>query len=158
MEADRLVREKGFAPGEAQRRAMAAFGGVDKHKEALRDGRGTAWLTGLSLDLKLGGRTLAKYPGVSIVGGLAMTIGVGAAYFEVVGDLLRPRLPFAEGERIVGLRNGRLAENDPELRSLPDFAVWRAELRSVQDIGAFREDSTQRRSGDAAGELARWRS
>src|SRR5687767_11305055 len=71
MEADRLVREKGLTPAEARRRAMAAFGGVDKHKEALRDGRGTAWLTGLSLDFKLGMRTLAKYPGVSIVGGLA---------------------------------------------------------------------------------------
>ncbi len=59
MEAERLVRDKGLAPEEARRRAMAAFGGVDKHKEALRDGRGTAWLTGLSLDLKLGVRTVA---------------------------------------------------------------------------------------------------
>jgi putative ABC transport system permease protein len=156
MEADRLVREQGLALGEARRRAMAAFGGVDKYKEALRDGRGTAWLTGLSLDLKLGMRTLAKYPGVSIVGGLAMAIGVGlgAAYFEIVGDLLRPRLPFAEGERIVGLRNWDVAENDPELRSISDFAVWRSHLRSVQDVGAFR--SIQRNVGpaDAAGEPA----
>jgi hypothetical protein len=88
METDRLLREDGLSPEEARRRAFAAFGGVEKHKEALRDGRGFAWLGGLSLDLKLGVRTLAKYPGVSIVGGLAMVIGVGlgAAYLEVVND------------------------------------------------------------------------
>ena len=72
--------------------ALAAFGGVEKHKEALRDGRGVAWIGGLSLDLKLSVRTLARYPGVTIVGGLAMTIGVGlgAAYLEVVNDFLHP--------------------------------------------------------------------
>jgi putative ABC transport system permease protein len=139
MEAERLVREKGIAPEEARRRALVAFGGIDKHKEALRDGRGTAWLTGLSLDLKLGVRTLAKYPGVSIVGALAMTIGVGlgAAYLD-----------------IVGLRNWDVAENDPDLRSMHDFAVWRAELRSVQDIGAFRTIERNVGPADAAAEPA----
>src|SRR5688572_22578174 len=72
METDRLMREKALPASEARRQALAAFGGVEKHKEALRDGRGLAWLGGLSLDLKLGIRTLARYPGVTIVGGLAM--------------------------------------------------------------------------------------
>ena len=39
-------------------RALVAFGGVERHKEELRDGRGRAWFDGLSLDLKLGGRML----------------------------------------------------------------------------------------------------
>jgi hypothetical protein len=54
METDHLVRAKGLAPDEARRHALAAFGGVEKYKEALRDGRGLAWLSGLSLDVKLG--------------------------------------------------------------------------------------------------------
>ena len=48
LETDRLMREEGLAPDEARRRALAAFGGVEKHKEALRDGRGLAWLGGFS--------------------------------------------------------------------------------------------------------------
>ena len=36
MESERLVREHGLEPNEARRRALAAFGGVENHKEALR--------------------------------------------------------------------------------------------------------------------------
>ena len=42
MEAERLVREAGLAPEEARRRALATFGGVENHKEALRTDRGLA--------------------------------------------------------------------------------------------------------------------
>src|SRR3970040_381636 len=44
METDQLMRANGLAADEARRQALAAFGGVEKHKEALRDGRGLAWL------------------------------------------------------------------------------------------------------------------
>lgn len=150
MESERLMREHRLGPAEARRRALAAFGGVEKHKEALREGRGLAWLGGLSLDLKLGVRTLARYPGVSIVGGLAMAIGVGlgAAYLEVVNDLLRPTLPFAESDRIVGLRNWDVEANDPEPRAMHDFVVWREALESIQELGAFR--SIERNLGAAS--------
>ena len=76
METDRLMREKGLDAVEARRRALVAFGGVEKHKEALRDGRGLAWLGGLALDLKLGGRMLIKYPWLTLVGGLAMAFAI----------------------------------------------------------------------------------
>jgi hypothetical protein len=36
MEAARLVREKHLPPNEARRRALATFGRVTQHKEALR--------------------------------------------------------------------------------------------------------------------------
>src|SRR5918995_2707721 len=66
METERLVREQGLDAVEARRRALVAFGGVEQHKEALRDGRGLAWLGGLTLDLKLGVRMLMKYPGLTL--------------------------------------------------------------------------------------------
>jgi putative ABC transport system permease protein len=140
METELLMRAKGLAYGEARRQALVAFGGMEKHREELRDGRGFAWLGGLSLDLKLSARTLARYPGVTIVGGLALAIGIGlgAAYLELVNDILHPSLPLDEGERIVGLQNWDVAENDPEPRSLHDFAVWREQLKTVQHVGAFR--------------------
>lgn len=68
METDRLVREERLSPEEARRRALVAFGGVTQHKEALREGRGLAWLGGLSLDMKLALRMLRKYPGLTEIG------------------------------------------------------------------------------------------
>ena len=76
MESVRLVREKGLAPDDARRRALVTFGGVQQHRETLREGRGTSSLNGLSLDLKLGLRMLVKYPGLTVVGGLAMAFGI----------------------------------------------------------------------------------
>lgn len=118
--------------------------------------RGTrgGWLAslgGFSLDARLGVRMLVKHPGVTLVGGLAMTIGIGlgAGYFELITDITDPTLPFAEGERIVGVRNWDPLENDPAPRASYDFLIWREELESVRDLGAFQ--SIERNLALAAG-------
>jgi hypothetical protein len=56
-------------------------------------------------DLKLGGRMLVKYPGLTIVGGFAMAvaIAVGATAFEAISDILDGTLPFPGGDRVVEL-------------------------------------------------------
>lgn len=53
--------------------------GVERFKEEVRDARGLAWLTGMSLDFRLGGRMLVKYPGLTLVGTLAITFATGVA-------------------------------------------------------------------------------
>jgi putative ABC transport system permease protein len=112
-----------------------------RYKEELGDGRGRAWFDGFSLDLKLGGRMLVKYPGLTIVGGLAMAfaICVGTVIFEVLGLFVHPTLPLPAGERIVQIRNWDVAANRPEQRALHDFVVWRGALRSVTELGAWRD-------------------
>src|ERR671918_725270 len=127
METERMVREQGLDAVEARRRALVAFGGVERHKEELRDGRGRAWLDAFSLDLKLGGRMLVKYPGLTIVGGLAMAfaICVGTVIFQVLTLLHYPALPLPAGDRIVEIRSWDVAANDDETRALYDFGVWR---------------------------------
>jgi hypothetical protein len=35
--------------GDAEARTLVAFGGIERHKEELRDGRGLAWLGGMRL-------------------------------------------------------------------------------------------------------------
>ena len=62
--------------------------GVEKHKEALRDGRGLAWVSWL--DWKLGARLLLKYPALTIIGGLSLAaaIAIGAVGIEVADELL----------------------------------------------------------------------
>ena len=139
METQRLVREEGLDPGEAQRRALVAFGGVQQHRETLRAGRGTAWFSGLSLDFKLGLRMLVKYPGLAIIGGLAMAFGIwfGAVTFQMFGMITNAKLPLPDGDRIVKIENFDAKILNEEDRVLFDYQLWRA-MRSITDIGAYR--------------------
>ena len=141
METNRLIREERLSPEDARRRARATFGGVTQYTETLKDGRGFAWLGGMSLDLKLGGRMLVKYPGLTLIGGLAMAFAIwmGAVTFEMVNMLMNPKLPLPAGDRIVQLRNWDVEKNDSESRSLYDFIVWRGALTKVTDIGAWQD-------------------
>jgi predicted permease len=97
-----------------------------------------------ALDFTLGVRMLRRYPGLTIVAGLALgfAIAVGAITFEVVTQILRPTLPLAEADRIVGFRLWN-AETSQETRpTATDLTTWRTQLRSVEHISAFR--STER--------------
>ena len=143
METERLVREQGLEPREARRRAVIAFGIAEQHKDALRDGRGLAWFGGLALDFRLGARMLRKYPGLTAVGGLAMAFAIfaGVVTFEVVRMLVYPTLPLPGGDRIVQVRNWDTQTSQAELRVQREFMTWRASLRSLADLGAFRDRS-----------------
>jgi hypothetical protein len=138
METERLVREKGLTPDEARRRALVTFGGVQQHRETLREGRGTAWLNGMSLDLKLGSRMLVKYPGLTVVGGLAMAFGIwfGAVTFEMLGIVTTTKLPLPDADRIVQIEIWDVKANNAEEKALHDFQLWRSSVRSVTDFGA----------------------
>jgi predicted permease len=157
METNRLVREEGLDPGEARRRALIAFGGEERHGEALRDGRGLAWLGGLSLDFRLGFRMLVKYPGLTIVGGLAMAFAIwaGAVTFVLVGQFINPSLPLPGGDRIVEIRNWDVSAARVESRALSDFLVWRDALQSVTDLGAWRDVTRNLMIGNAGGRPVR---
>lgn len=97
-------------------------------------GVGVSWL-----DFKLGFRMLVKYPGLTVVAGLAIAFAVtlGAGSHELVRDLAYPDLPLDEGDRIVEIRNQDVSKRLTDPRALHDFVVWRDELRSVQEIGAY---------------------
>jgi putative ABC transport system permease protein len=142
METARLMREAGISRDEARRRALAAFGGVQNHRESMRDGRGTVWLSGLSLDLKLGFRMLVKYPGLTLVGGLAMAFGIwfGAVTFHMYGLVTGKELPLPDGDRIVKIQNWDAKVLKEEDRVLYDYQFWRS-ARSITDIGAYRDAS-----------------
>lgn len=154
MEADHLMRGRGLAADEARRQALAAFGGVQKHKEELREGRGLAWLGGLSLDVKLGFRMLLKYPGLTLAGGLAIAIaiGIGAGWYDLTGKILSPRIPLPEGDRIVTIETQDARTNAPEHRVLHDFQEWRHALATIEDLGAYRTDTRNLIVGNAAPE------
>ncbi len=107
-----------------------------------------------SLDLRLGLRMLVRYPGLTLVGGLAIAfaIWVGAGAFEFINQVIYPRLPLEQGERIVGIQNLNRASAAVETPTLHDFAAWRGELRTVEEMGAFRLLERNLLSGDGGGE------
>src|SRR5687768_5070588 len=100
-----------------------------------------SWARGVSLDVKLGGRMLAKYPGITLVGGIAMAFAIwfGTVTFEMFGLVVNPKLPLPGGDRIVQVFNWDAKASVPEKRSVHDLPAWREGLRTVTDLGAFRD-------------------
>ena len=94
----------------------------------------------LMQDYKLGLRMLAKYPGLTIAGGLALAIaiGIGAAWFDVTRQMWRPTIPLPEGDRIVEIEMRDPRKNGDEHRIMHDFVGWRRAARAVTDLGAYR--------------------
>ena len=90
------------------------------------------------LDFKLGLRMLARYPGLTAVGTLAIAVAIalGTLYFEAVDKWQNPRLPVRGADRLVSIRSWDVRAAGTEGRSLHDFAAWRAQARTVEHLGA----------------------
>ena len=90
------------------------------------------------LDFRLGLRMLARYPGLTVVGTTAMAVAIalGLLYFEGINKWLNPRLPIANGDRVISIHNWDANEVRAEPRSLYDFTVWREQTRTIHEIGA----------------------
>jgi putative ABC transport system permease protein len=131
---------KGMPTDDARLAARRAFGGVEQAKEHQRDARGFRWLDNWRMDFKLGARMLAKYPGLSLIGGAGLAVGVaiGAAFFAFAYSLFNATLPVEGGERIVALENWDIDANSEMRRSMHDLPMWQREMKTVGEIGAFR--------------------
>ena len=107
---------------------------------------GMSWL-----DVKLGFRMLARFPGLTIAGGLALAIaiGVGAGWFDLFRDLFRPSIPLPESHRLVEIEMRDAAGSQDERRLLHDFMAWRRDVRSIEEIGAYRTLERNLILGDA---------
>ncbi|MDQ3069494.1 MAG: hypothetical protein M3R55_07170, partial [Acidobacteriota bacterium] len=132
----RMIRESSAGPAPLTWALLAEFqdviaGAVGERFSARRTTQGAPMFStrssrvfgafaGWPMDLKLGVRMLVKYPGLTILGGVAMAfaICVGLAIFQVVGLFTNPTLPLSEGPRLVEIRNMDLAANDEEEKIL----------------------------------------
>ena len=143
---------RGMDPDAARRAAMDRLGDVERTRmdcvallsaerrtEERRMRLNVSWL-----DVKLGVRMLAKYPGLSLVSviGMAVAIAIGAGYFAAYDALLDPALPMDDGDRVVALRYRDVSRPGPNAAvSAHDYLAWRAALGSVRDLSAFRSQS-----------------
>ena len=113
---------------------------------------GVSWL-----DFKVGARMLARYPGLTLVGtvAIAVAIALGSLYFEAVNKWQNPRLPIADADRVVSIRNWDVDAFRPEGRLLHDFAIWREQVRTIDDLGAAILYVRNLETGDGAVEPVR---
>ena len=69
---------------------------------------------------------------LTLAGGLALAvaIGLGAGWYDVMRNQLHPTLPVPDGDRLVEIEVRDAASNAAELRVLHDFNNWRTEEHS----------------------------
>ncbi len=141
MEAERLRREDGLSSEESHRQAVLAFGGVEKHREEMREGRRIPLLEEIWRDLRYAARSLSRAPGFTTAAVLTLALGVGAntAVFGLVSaTLLRP-LPFPAPDRLVALYQsyeGTDRESQATPWSYPEFAALRSNLTTIPEMAA----------------------
>ena len=142
--------ERGMSPGEARRRAMLAFGGVERAKESVRDERLTRWLEELAADFRLALRGFRRQPAytIGIITLIALGIGPNAAIFSVVNHTLLSPIPFRDGNRMVALSATAGGGRILSARTKADVDLWRARARTVESITFV--DPRQYTLGDTA--------
>jgi putative ABC transport system permease protein len=131
---------RGLTVEEARRAARVQLGGVTQLRESWRAAWGLPWLGGFALDARLGLRMLRRSWGLTLAGGLAMTIviTVAAVVFVFLDQFMgRTAPPLDQGERVVALQSWDAEAHRRRDVSRGDLERWGATLQSVQDLGGF---------------------
>jgi putative ABC transport system permease protein len=105
LETDALIA-RGMTPAAARDAARQRFGSVALVKDDCRESWGVRALDMLGQDVRFALRNLRKYKSYTAVVLLTLALGIGAntAIFSVVHAVLLRPLPYANGERLVEVR------------------------------------------------------
>ncbi len=138
MEQARLMRD-GLSPEAARRQARVTFGGLDGHRETMRDGRGARWLDDLGADVRYALRAMRRSPGYALAVALTLGVGIGVNGMVVgyVNAILFRPIPAREPDRLVALfqrdaRTGRIGELGYE-----DYLDYRERSGAFADLAAM---------------------
>lgn len=141
LETEKHIRA-GLDPVEARRRAAVAFGGVQQHREAVREARFFAWVHHAIRDARYVLRGMRHRPG--FVGAILLTLGLGigasVAMFATANALFFRPLPFANEDRLVMLFETNPEFNWTEAQAAPaNFLDWRERVAAFEDVAAYPE-------------------
>jgi len=145
---------RGHTPADARRRALLAFGGVTRTREAHRDVRVVPWLTDVLGDVRFALRSLKRSPIIACAAIVTLALGIGAAtaiYTVVSAVILRP-LPFPQSERlfVVGEENAERAWHRQDATPA-NFLDWKEQVPAFQSVAGFSDghsSATMTGSGD----------
>jgi putative ABC transport system permease protein len=131
-------QRNGLSADAARDAARRDFGGIEGHKEHVRDQRGLPWLRDVGRDLRHGVRVLQRNPGFAsgVILTLALGIGMATAVFTVLdGVVLRP-LPLPHAERLVWIATSG-GPGEPDFITGPDFMQWHEQARAFDRLVAY---------------------
>lgn len=138
---EREVRDNvaaGMPATEARRRALVAFGGVERLKEEVRDVRGARLLDDAGRDVVVAIRGFGRQPVFLATVLLTLAIGIGGnvAMFGILEAVLFRPLPYVAPDRLV---LGRVTyDGEPgNTVSAPDYFDVREQARSFVSLSAF---------------------
>jgi putative ABC transport system permease protein len=140
METERNMRA-GVPPAEARRRALVAFGGAERYREAALDERALRPFDDVLRDTRQGARSLLRSPIFTLAAVVSLALGTGAAtaVFTIAdGVVLRP-LAYADAERLYTLYEAR-PSGGHRTASYPTFSDWRSRLTSFEAVAYIRGD------------------
>ncbi|NNL31366.1 MAG: FtsX-like permease family protein [Gemmatimonadetes bacterium] len=137
METDRLVAE-GVPPDEARRRALVAFGGVERFQQQVRESRWTWPFETAMQDARYAVRALLRRPlfAVSAIGTMAVAIGAATTFFSAVEAVLLRPLPVPEPERLLAMEIVTESARRTSVVSLPDYVDFREGVAGTLDLAA----------------------
>ncbi len=154
METEKRVRE-GLSPAEARRRALVAFGGVERHRERLREGRTAPLFDAMAGDFRSALRAVRRDPLFSFLAAITIALGVGAtaSVFSAVNSLVLRTVDLPKADRLAGLmeeRVGAMSQGAEGVR-LPRIRYEKYVERTsdlFSSLAAFRYESFALRLGD----------
>lgn len=137
LETEDLMRE-GYPRDEAVRRANVAFGGVERHKEEVRDARGVRSLEDLLRDLAYIVRSLRRAPAFTfaVIFSLALGIGANSTMFTIINAVLLRPLPYPGAGELFGVTSTTKGRAEDGLYE-PYYQDWARVSRTVSAIGLY---------------------
>lgn len=141
MRTEDLVRE-GMSRREAARKARLEFGHVESWRTEGRAARGLAVLDRLrfsGIDVKLGARMLWKYPGLTLVAGFALAVGIPVGLAPMhLAEVVEAPLPEDPENRIRSIRLWDPATQGLASVRYDDYRFWQENLGGFGSVGAYR--------------------
>jgi putative ABC transport system permease protein len=135
LETEELIRTEGLSRDEARRRALAAFGGVERYRAAHRDARGFVWADMLGRDFRHAVRSLRRSPGFVLVSTLTLglALGLGVTTYAMLDAVWHPYTPVRDADRVYSVRmwGGGLSER---VRGWDQYARLREQGRFYEAI------------------------
>lgn len=141
METRRNI-QAGMSPAQARRQALVQFGGVETHKDGVRDERGTGWLDDGWNDIRFAARSLLRRPGFTAVATITLALGIGATttLFGVVKRVLLTPLPYDKPASIAVVWSAWKGFDQTWL-SYDEWEGWKARVPAFADIGLWSDGS-----------------
>src|SRR5947209_911780 len=138
METQRNI-DSGLDAAEARRRAIRDFGGVERHKDDVRDERGAGWFYEGWSDIRFATRSLRRRAGFTTIATITLALGIGATttLFGVVKQVLLTPLPYGHPEGIAVVWSAWKGFDQTWL-SYDEWEGWKARVPAFRNIAIYR--------------------